>query len=347
MVDPQRDVAQYLADAEANGLHIERVIETHFHADFVSGHLELAAPTGAAISYGAGCRRPAGVRHRAPRRRPAPVASARCSWRSAPRPGTRRSRSASSCTSDADDEPAAVLTGDTLFIGDVGRPDLLASVGVTSDELARQLYHSLHTQLLTLPDATKVYPAHGAGSACGKNLSTETVSTIGEQRLANYALAPMTRGRVRRPGHRGPARRAAVLRLRRQPQPRGPRACSTRTVHSPRSTSTRSSRSRPQGPSCSTPATRPTSPPATSSGRSTWGSAGRFAEYAGDVVRHDQRDRPRRRSRHRARGQGPPGPDRLRPRGRRARPPAAGLRRAARRGRVVLPAHRARAGPPS
>lgn len=82
------------------------------------------------------------------------------------------------------------MTGDTMFIGDVGRPDLLASVGVTADELARQLYHSPHDKLLTLPDDTKVFPAHGAGSACGKNLSTETVSTIGEQRRNNYALAP-------------------------------------------------------------------------------------------------------------------------------------------------------------
>ena len=89
-------------------------------------------------------------------------------------------------------QPYGVLTGDTLFIGDVGRPDLLASVGVTAEELARQLFHSLHDQLLTLPDATKVFPAHGAGSACGKNLSTETVSTIGEQRRTNYALAPMS-----------------------------------------------------------------------------------------------------------------------------------------------------------
>ncbi len=88
--------------------------------------------------------------------------------------------------------PYGVLTGDTLFIGDVGRPDLLASVGVTAEYLACQLYHSLHDKLLTLPDSTKVFPAHGAGSACGKNLSTETVSTIGEQRRMNYALAPMT-----------------------------------------------------------------------------------------------------------------------------------------------------------
>jgi rhodanese-related sulfurtransferase len=91
-----------------------------------------------------------------------------------------------------DGAPYGVLTGDTLFIGDVGRPDLLASVGVTADELARQLYHSLHERLLTLPDDTKVFPAHGAGSACGKSLSTETVSTIGEQRRSNYALAPMS-----------------------------------------------------------------------------------------------------------------------------------------------------------
>jgi hydroxyacylglutathione hydrolase len=85
-----------------------------------------------------------------------------------------------------------VLTGDTLFIGDVGRPDLLTSIGWTADDLARRLYRSIHDQLLTLPDATRVYPAHGAGSACGKNLSTANQSTIGEQRRTNYALAPMT-----------------------------------------------------------------------------------------------------------------------------------------------------------
>ena len=89
-------------------------------------------------------------------------------------------------------EPYGVLTGDTLFIGDVGRPDLLSAAGVTADTLARQLYPSVHEQLLTLPDSTKVYPAHGAGSACGKNLSTDTVSTIGDQRRTNYALAPMS-----------------------------------------------------------------------------------------------------------------------------------------------------------
>ena len=94
---------------------------------------------------------------------------------------------------DAGRAPYGVLTGDTLFIGDVGRPDLLSSRGVTADDLAGQLYESLHTQLMTLPDATRVYPAHGAGSACGKNLSTDTWSTIGDQRASNYALAPMSK----------------------------------------------------------------------------------------------------------------------------------------------------------
>src|SRR5439155_23906848 len=91
-----------------------------------------------------------------------------------------------------DPVPFGVLTGDTMFIGDVGRPDLLSGAGVSPDELARQLHRSLHGKLLTLPDATRVFPAHGAGSACGKNLSTETQSTIGEQRRLNHALGPMT-----------------------------------------------------------------------------------------------------------------------------------------------------------
>ena len=94
----------------------------------------------------------------------------------------------------ADDEVAyGVLTGDALFIGDVGRPDLLASVGVTADELGRMLYDSVQHRLMGLPDAVRVFPAHGAGSACGKNLSTETQSTIGEQLATNYAMAPTTR----------------------------------------------------------------------------------------------------------------------------------------------------------
>ncbi len=196
VVDPQRDIAQYVADAETNGLTIVKILETHFHADFLSGHLELAAHTGAAIVYGAA----------AAGRAEFPIETLgdgdRIRLGSNGRgveleiretPGhTPESISIVIFPDGATSEPYGVLTGDTLFIGDVGRPDLLASVGVTADELARQLFHSLHTKLLTLPDATKVYPAHGAGSACGKNLSSETVSTIGEQRRTNYALAPMS-----------------------------------------------------------------------------------------------------------------------------------------------------------
>lgn len=191
VVDPQRDVSQYLDDAAAHGLTIERVIETHFHADFVSGHLELAARTGAAISYGEA----ATGRVEFPMEPLAhgtvlPLGDVTLEVRATP--GHTPESISVVVRETPEGPPAGVLTGDTLFIGDVGRPDLLSSAGVAASDLAGQLYHSLHEQLLTLPDATKVYPAHGAGSACGKNLSTETVSTIGEQRLTNYALAPMT-----------------------------------------------------------------------------------------------------------------------------------------------------------
>jgi glyoxylase-like metal-dependent hydrolase (beta-lactamase superfamily II)/rhodanese-related sulfurtransferase len=192
VVDPQRDIAEYLADARANSLTIVAVLETHFHADFLSGHLEMAAHTGATIGYG----------QAALGRSEFPIvtyssgdviALGDVELQVRETPGhTPESISIVVFPDGIDHEPYGVLTGDTLFIGDVGRPDLLASVGVTAEELGRRLYHSLHEQLLTLPDDTKVFPAHGAGSACGKNLSTETVSTIGEQRLTNYALAPMS-----------------------------------------------------------------------------------------------------------------------------------------------------------
>ena len=221
VVDPQRDVGQYVADAAANGLEIVKVLETHFHADFLSGHLELADRTGAPIGYG----RAAAGRAEFPIETYADgdtITLGDLVLEVRETPGhTPESISIVLWPQGLDGSPEGVLTGDTLFIGDVGRPDLLASVGVTADELARRLYHSLHERLLTLPDATKVYPAHGAGSACGKNLSTETVSTIGEQRRTNYALAPMTEDDVRRGRDPGSVGRAAVLRLRRQPQPGG------------------------------------------------------------------------------------------------------------------------------
>jgi hydroxyacylglutathione hydrolase len=186
VIDPRRDVAEYLDDAAAAGLTIEYVIETHLHADFLSGHLELAAATGATVIYGAGA--DVHFPHRA-------VADGErlglggvvLEFRATPGHTPESISIVVWETADAD-APYGVLTGDTLFIGDVGRPDLLASQGQRPEDMARQLYRSLHSRLLSLPDETRVYPAHGAGSACGKNLSTATVSTIGEQRRTNYAL---------------------------------------------------------------------------------------------------------------------------------------------------------------
>jgi hydroxyacylglutathione hydrolase len=170
------------------------VIETHFHADFLSGHLELAAATGAEIVFG----RAAEGRTDFPIRTMGDNESLVLGEGAdavhltiLETPGHTPESISVVVRESRDSEPQAVLTGDTLFIGDVGRPDLLSAVGHDADSLARQLYSSLHDKLLKLPDTTLVYPAHGAGSACGKNLSTNTVSTIGEQRRTNYALAPM------------------------------------------------------------------------------------------------------------------------------------------------------------
>ena len=189
VVDPQRDVDAYLEDAAAAGLAIEKVVETHFHADFLSGHLELAARTGATICYGAGAEADFPIEHLRHRQR---VSLGDVELEVRATPGhTPESICLVVYEHAGDGTPYGVLTGDTLFIGDVGRPDLLSSAGVTADDLARSLYRSLHEELLTLPDETRVFPAHGAGSACGKSLSTDTVSTIGIQRETNYALADM------------------------------------------------------------------------------------------------------------------------------------------------------------
>jgi glyoxylase-like metal-dependent hydrolase (beta-lactamase superfamily II) len=209
VIDPRRDVDVYLEQAASEGLTIERIIETHVHADFLSGHLELAARTGAVISYGVG----AGVEF--------PIAELRDGERLSLGDVTLEVLATPGHTPESicivvyehrDDVPYGVLTGDTLFVGDVGRPDLLASAGadLSADVLARRLYHSLHDKLLHLPDATAVFPAHGAGSSCGKHISTETSSTIGEQRRSNYALqspdedafvATLTEGQPAQPGY--------------------------------------------------------------------------------------------------------------------------------------------------
>ncbi len=194
VVDPRRDIAPYLESASEHELTIELVIETHFHADFLSGHLEMAEATGATIAYGAAAETEFESRKLADGE---VISLGEVTLEVRHTPGhTPESISVVVWETAADREagrpPYGVLTGDTLFVGDVGRPDLLSSKGVTADDLASQLYRSLHQQLLTLPDETRVFPAHGAGSACGKNLSSETSSTIGEQRSGNYALAPMS-----------------------------------------------------------------------------------------------------------------------------------------------------------
>jgi glyoxylase-like metal-dependent hydrolase (beta-lactamase superfamily II)/rhodanese-related sulfurtransferase len=190
VVDPRRDVHEYLSDAEAAGLRIELVIETHFHADFLSGHLELAAATGAAIAYGPGAVADYPIRTLADGQR---VSLGEVTLEILVTPGhTPESISVVVYEHPGDAVPYGVLTGDTLFIGDVGRPDLLGSLGFTAEQMGRMLYRSLHEKLMPLPAATRVFPSHGAGSACGRNLSTETSSTIGQQKLVNYALRPMT-----------------------------------------------------------------------------------------------------------------------------------------------------------
>jgi hydroxyacylglutathione hydrolase len=194
VVDPQRDVEQYLLDAEQAGCRIEHVFLTHFHADFVAGHLELRDRAGATIHLGARARADyefASMRDGDQ----VDLGAVRLVVLETPGHSPESISILVYDRTQNDAEPYAVLTGDTLFIGDVGRPDLRASLGWTADELGSMLYDSLHQKLANLPGPTLVYPTHGAGSLCGKNLSTDTVSTIGEQRTYNYALQPMSRAR--------------------------------------------------------------------------------------------------------------------------------------------------------
>jgi glyoxylase-like metal-dependent hydrolase (beta-lactamase superfamily II)/rhodanese-related sulfurtransferase len=184
VIDPQRDVDLYLEAADEQGLKIRHIFESHLHADFVSGHKELAARTGAKIYIGAQAH--AGFPH-TPLQEGTEVKMGSLRIRALETPGHTPE---SICLVITDEEKSAVpwgvLTGDTLFIGDVGRPDL--SPQHTPEQLAGLLYDSLHQKLLRLPDPTLVYPAHGAGSLCGRSMRAERSSTIGTERLTNYAL---------------------------------------------------------------------------------------------------------------------------------------------------------------
>jgi hydroxyacylglutathione hydrolase len=193
VVDPRRDVDEYIDEARRQGLQIRYVIETHLHADFVSGHLELAQRTGAQVVFGAMAG--AALPHRAVHDGDE-VALGGLKLRFLETPGhTPEGISVLVVEPGSSPVPRMVLTGDTLFIGDVGRPDLAGSMGSSAEQMAGRLYDSLHGKLLKLDDSVEVYPAHGAGSLCGRNISKQTSSSIGEQRRTNYALQPMTRER--------------------------------------------------------------------------------------------------------------------------------------------------------
>lgn len=188
IVDPQRDVDQYIDEAARRGLSIRYVIETHLHADFVSGHRELAERTGAEIVIGAEAA--AEFPHR-PVRDGDVLRVGGLELRALATPG--HTPESVSWLVVEEGAPRRLLTGDTLFIGDVGRPDLAGGRGYTPQMMAAMMYDSLHEKVLALPDDVEVWPAHGAGSACGRNISKETSSTIGVQRRMNWALRPMAR----------------------------------------------------------------------------------------------------------------------------------------------------------
>ena len=191
VIDPQRDVAQYLEEAERQRVAIRHVFLTHFHADFLAGHLELRNLTGAKIHLGA---RAEAEYAFTPMKDGDVLELGSVRLQVLETPGHTPESISILVFAPGAEKPAAVLTGDTLFVGDAGRPDLRASLGWSANDLGRLLYDSLPNKLLSLPDETVVYPAHGAGSLCGKSLGKENSSTIGEQRRFNYALQPMTQG---------------------------------------------------------------------------------------------------------------------------------------------------------
>ena len=189
IIDPLREVQPYLKKAKLAGAAIKYIFETHFHADFVSGHIDLAKQSGAKIVYG-----PTAITkfeaHIAEDGEVFKIGS--LTLKALHTPG-HTPESTTYLLSDKEGKPYCIFTGDTLFIGDVGRPDLVQKGDFTIEDMAGSLYDSLHTKILTLPDDVLVYPAHGAGSACGKNMSKETFDTLGHQKEVNYALKAATR----------------------------------------------------------------------------------------------------------------------------------------------------------
>jgi glyoxylase-like metal-dependent hydrolase (beta-lactamase superfamily II)/rhodanese-related sulfurtransferase len=184
IIDPLREVTPYIEMAEKRGAKIKYVLETHFHADFVSGHIDLAKRTGAKIVYGPTAQ-PNFVAYVAKDNEELPLGNVKI--RVLHTPG-HTMESSTFLLLDENGKEYAIFTGDTLFLGDVGRPDLAVKTDLTKEQLASYLYDSLRNKIMTLPDDVIVYPGHGAGSACGKNMMKETVDTLGNQKIINYAL---------------------------------------------------------------------------------------------------------------------------------------------------------------
>ncbi|MBA3901801.1 MAG: MBL fold metallo-hydrolase [Bacteroidetes bacterium] len=189
IIDPLRETEPYIELARQRNAKIKYVFETHFHADFVSGHIDLARKTNSTIVYGPTAA-PEYKAHIAKDNEEFTLGDITIKVLHTP---GHTQESSSYLLLDEDKNPHAVFTGDTLFVGDVGRPDLAVKSDLTQDDLAGMLYESLNNKIKTLPDQTIVYPAHGAGSSCGKNIGKETFSTIGHQKKFNYALQPMSK----------------------------------------------------------------------------------------------------------------------------------------------------------
>jgi hydroxyacylglutathione hydrolase len=186
IIDPLRETAPYIERAEADGAQIKYILETHFHADFVSGHVDLAAKTGAQIVYGPTAKAQFAF-HEATDGEILPLGKLKIKVLHTP---GHTMESASYLLLDELGNPHALFSGDTLFINEVGRPDLAVSAATSREDLAGLLYDSLHTKIMTLPDEVILFPGHGAGSACGKNIGSELVDSLGHQKRINYALRP-------------------------------------------------------------------------------------------------------------------------------------------------------------